>query len=147
MYNQKNKNIILAKIVSPKIFEHILILYKIYIDFILNNDGGVIKLKIFRATNLGLVTLTSDESLIRQFANGIRELDNSIKSIFEFFGNLGRFFKETGYWLFNPGKLLDALQPWIIIILLIMIVLKLIGFDTSKWFKLCFLVFILSLIF
>ena len=97
--------------------------------------------------NIGSVALTSDESMVRQFANGIRELDDNIKTIFDFFGKVTSVFKETSYWFFNPGKLLDALQPWIIIILLTMIVLNLLGFDTSKWFKLCFLIFVLSLIF
>lgn len=96
-----------------------------------------------------VATLSTDssESTFKQFSRNLQELDNNIKSIFTFFGNVGKFFKEAGYWICHPGLLLDALQPWFMIALLVMIVLKLLGFDTAKWFRLCFLLFVLSLIF
>lgn len=110
--------------------------------------------KISTTSTFSTLALTSDDSAFKQIANNIKELNDNIgksfdniKSVFDFFGKVGDFFKEASYWITHPGQLLDAFQPWFMIALMIMIILRMLGFNTDKWFRLCFLLLILSLIF
>ncbi len=112
------------------------------------------KVAFQRVATTSTIALANDESTFKQLANSIKDLNDNIgksfdniKSIFEFFGKVGDFFKEALFWITHPGQLLDALQPWVMIALMIMIVLRILGFETDKWFRLFFLLFILSLIF
>lgn len=79
--------------------------------------------------------------------NNLKASFDSIKAIADFFIKIGKFFKEMSYWLSHPIEVMNALQPWIIILLMSLIVLKLIGFKTDKWLSLVFLLFILILVF
>lgn len=105
-------------------------------------------------TASSLIRTNSDESVFKQIANNLKDLNDNIinffeniKSVFDFFGKVGYFFREASYWIVHPGQLLDLFQPWLITGLMVMIILKMLGFNTDKWFRLCFLLFMLSIIF
>lgn len=96
----------------------------------------------------------NDESAFKQIANSLHDLNSNIttsfenvKSIFYFFNKVGDFFKEATYWLSHPIELLGSIQPWLIVAMMCMIILRMIGFKPEKWFRLCFLLLIISLIF
>lgn len=96
----------------------------------------------------------NDESAFKQIANSLRDLNSNIttsfeniKSIFHFFNKVGDFFKEATYWLSHPIELLGSIQPWLIVAMMCMIILRMLGFKPEKWFRLCFLLLIISLIF
>lgn len=120
------------------------------------------QLNAFKSSQLNLLNIIpkspplieKNESAISKISNSLNDLNENIKngfesiqSMFEFFGKVGDFFKESLYWITHPAQLLDAFQPWFVIGLMIMIVLRMLGFNIDKWFRLFFLLFILSLIF
>lgn len=109
-----------------------------------------IKLKSYTLS----VTTSMSINPFNQIANNLHELNDNIdeslkgiKDIARFFTNIGKFFKEMYYWISHPIEVINAFQPWIIIILMSLIVLKLLGFKTDKWLSLFFLLFILILVF
>lgn len=98
--------------------------------------------------------VSNNESAFKQIANGLHDLNSNIttsfenvKSIFHFFNKVGDFFKEAAYWLSHPIELLGSIQPWLIVAMMCMIILRMLGFKPEKWFRLCFLLLIISLIF
>ena len=79
---------------------------------------------------------------INNLSDKISNTIEAIKNIGGFFNAIGEFFGNITYLISNPSVLFNLLQPWLTFLVLILIILKLIGFNTSKWIRL-FLVFII----
>lgn len=92
-------------------------------------------------------TLMATNNPLEQISDNLKDLNESFKSILSFFNKVGGFFEELSYWVSHPVETINALEPWVIILLMSLLVLKLLGFKTDKWLSLIFLLFILILIF
>ena len=76
-----------------------------------------------------------------------REVIEAFKNIGRFFAGVGKVFNNLTYLIANPSLLMDLLQPFIILLILMLIVLKLIGFKTSKWIRLFLIALFIVIIF
>lgn len=97
-----------------------------------------------------LSTINPFESIsnnLKDLNTNFKESIDTLKLIANFFNNIGKFFKEASYWVKHPLEVMDAMQPWIIILLMVLILLKTIGFKTDKWLSLFFIIFVIVLVF
>ena len=82
-----------------------------------------------------------------KIADNLNELNENVNSVIDFFTKVGGFFRELSYWVSHPIEVVHAFQPWIIILIITLLALRLLGFNTDKWLRLFFLLFIIILIF
>lgn len=92
-------------------------------------------------------TLMTINNPLDKISDNLKDLNDTFKSILSFFNKVGNFFEGVSYWISHPAETMNAIEPWIIILLMSLLVLKLLGFKTDKWLSLIFLLFILILIF
>lgn len=103
--------------------------------------------KLIKLYTTSILSDISINNPFEKIADGLNDLNESFHSIIGFFSKVGDFFKELSYWISHPVEVIHAFQPWIIILLISLLVLKLLGFKTDKWLSLFFLLFIIILVF
>ena len=113
--------------------------------FKLTNEINLNLHNFFNLQNIKLIEYDKD-NLLEKLVNNINELNNNLNNTTNNLKEFFNFLKSITYWLIHPIEFLKMFQSWIIILLIIMIVLKMIGFNTDKWFRLFFLLFFISLI-
>lgn len=84
---------------------------------------------------------------IDNLSTNISNMIEAFKSIGRFFAGVGEVFNNLTYLIANPSLLMDLLQPFIILLILMLIVLKLIGFKTNKWIRLFLIALFIVIIF
>lgn len=97
-----------------------------------------------------LLKYTDNNGLISSLDNlssNLSDVVEAFKNIGKFFAGVGRFFKGVVDILSHPNTFFLMIEPWIIVFLISLVVLKVIGFKTDKWLGLFLLLFILILIF
>lgn len=67
--------------------------------------------------------------------------------IFNFCEKVGYVFREINYMLTHPCEVLAAIEPWLVTALLVMLIMKVLGFDDMKYFKLVFVIIVLIIMF
>lgn len=90
---------------------------------------------------------------IKELSNSVDNLTDNISASIESIKNIGAFIDKVSDLckgainiISNPIQFIDSIQPYLIIAMMIMIVLKMIGFKPEKWFRLCFIILIFSLL-
>lgn len=106
-----------------------------------------------KATSISKV-LNSKDNLFSGISNSIDNLNENIsnitetvKNIVNFFTNLGEFFKNLTYLISHPDILFNLIQPWLTIMILLLVMLRIVGFNTVKWIRLSFVILIIAIIF
>ena len=98
--------------------------------------------------------LNSKDNIFSGISNSIDNLNENIsnitqtvKNITTFFSNLGEFFKNLTYLISHPDVLFNLIQPWLTLLILLLVMLRIIGFNTVKWIRLSFIILFIAIIF
>lgn len=85
---------------------------------------------------------------VRELNSKTQELLETLDVMCDAVVKIWRFFEDIIYCITHPVEFLGALEPWLLIALMVMIVLKIIGFkEVDKYFVFTLLALILIIVF
>lgn len=98
--------------------------------------------------------LTSKDNIFSGISNSIDNLNENIsnitqtiKNVTAFFCHLSEFFKNLTYLISHPDVLFTLIQPWLTVAIILLVMLRIIGFNTAKWIRLFFIILFIVIIF